>query len=184
MRFPMMLKGSVAAKRSQPFRHIASAPRDGTLIEVRHGPDQGIVLAPWAGQNQAFVRDDDPLRRTLNRVSLWRPAKPRGQGASDSGRSGAADRMADPASPGTAADRGRGGGVSSDNSTIGDRETQEEEPTRAREGNCDAAKEDQRLVSLEGSRTSDRNFYPQYRRTSLWTIRWGEFESAVLCGKI
>jgi hypothetical protein len=80
MRFPMMLKGSVAAKRSQPFRHIVFAPRDGTLIEVRHGPDQGIVLAPWAGQNQAFVRDDDPLRRTLNRVSLWRPAKPRGQG--------------------------------------------------------------------------------------------------------
>jgi hypothetical protein len=55
MRCPMMLKGSVAAKRSQPFRHIVFAPRDGTLIEVRHGPDQGIVLARWAGQNQAFT---------------------------------------------------------------------------------------------------------------------------------
>jgi hypothetical protein len=32
-------------------------------------------------QNQAFIRDDDPLRRTLHRVSLWRPAKPKaGQG--------------------------------------------------------------------------------------------------------
>jgi hypothetical protein len=67
--------------RSTEFRGIASAPRDGTLIEVRHGPDQVIVLAWWAGQNQGFVRDDDPLRRTLHRVSLWRPAKPKaGQG--------------------------------------------------------------------------------------------------------
>jgi hypothetical protein len=80
MRCPMMLKGSVAAKRSQPFRHIVFAPRDGTLIEVRHGPDQGIVLARWAGQDQAFMRDDDPLRRPLHRVSLWRPAKPGEQG--------------------------------------------------------------------------------------------------------
>jgi hypothetical protein len=51
------------------------------LIEVKHGPDQVIVLARWAGQNQAFIRDDDPLRRSLHRVSLWRPAKPKaGQG--------------------------------------------------------------------------------------------------------
>jgi hypothetical protein len=87
--------------RSTEFRGIASAPRDGTLIDVKHGPDQVIVLPRSAGQNQAFVRDDDPLRRTLDRVSLWRPAKPgarAGQGASDSGRSGAANRTADPAS--------------------------------------------------------------------------------------
>jgi hypothetical protein len=75
------------------------------------------------------------------------------------------------------------GGVSSDSATIGDRETQEEEPARAREDNCDTEKENQRLVSLEGSRTSDRNFYPQNRRTSLWVIRWGEFGSAFACGK-
>jgi hypothetical protein len=62
--------------RNSTFRDITTAPRDGTLIEVRHGPDQVTVLARWAGQNQAFIRDDDPLRRTLHRVSLWRPAKP------------------------------------------------------------------------------------------------------------
>jgi hypothetical protein len=51
------------------------------LIEVKHGPDQVIVLARWAGRNQAFICDDDPLRKSLQRVSLWRPAKPKaGQG--------------------------------------------------------------------------------------------------------
>jgi hypothetical protein len=38
----------VAAKRSQPFRDVTFAPRDGTLIEVKHGPDQVTVLARWA----------------------------------------------------------------------------------------------------------------------------------------
>jgi hypothetical protein len=62
------------------FRDIADAPRDGTLIEVRHGPDQIAVLARWAGQTQAWIADADPVRRTLHRVSVWRPA-PEGPGA-------------------------------------------------------------------------------------------------------
>jgi hypothetical protein len=66
--------------RNSTFRDITTAPRDGTLIEVKHGRDQVTVLARWAGQNQAFICDVDPLRRSLHQVSLWRPAKPRGQG--------------------------------------------------------------------------------------------------------
>ena len=62
------------------FRDIASAPRDATVIEVRHGPRQVVVLARWAGQTQAGIADTDPLRKTLHRVSVWRPA-PEGQGA-------------------------------------------------------------------------------------------------------
>jgi hypothetical protein len=33
-------------------------PADGTVVEVRHGPDQEVVRAYWAAQNQAFVRAD------------------------------------------------------------------------------------------------------------------------------
>jgi hypothetical protein len=44
------------------FRDIASAPRDGTVIEVCHGPDQAVVLARWIGQTQAWTADADPLR--------------------------------------------------------------------------------------------------------------------------
>jgi hypothetical protein len=36
-------------------------------------------MARWSGQAQAFVRDDDSDRRTLHRVTAWRPA-PEGQG--------------------------------------------------------------------------------------------------------
>ena len=55
------------------FRDIKTAPKDGTVIEVRHGPDQEIVRAEWSGQGQAWVREDDPLRRTLHKVTGWRP---------------------------------------------------------------------------------------------------------------
>lgn len=55
-----------------PFRPIESAPRDGTVIEVRHGPAQEIVRALWSGQAQGWIREDDPLRRTLHGVSVWR----------------------------------------------------------------------------------------------------------------
>ena len=54
------------------FRDMKTAPKDGTVIEVRHGPDQEIVRAVWSGQGQAWVREDDPLRRTLHRVTGWR----------------------------------------------------------------------------------------------------------------
>jgi hypothetical protein len=55
--------------RSIPFRDIKFAPKDGTVIEVRHGPDQAIVRAEWSGQGQAWVREDDLLRRTLHKVT-------------------------------------------------------------------------------------------------------------------
>jgi hypothetical protein len=71
-----------AAAIAARFRGIASAPRDGSLIEVRHGPDQVAVLARWAGQTQAWIADGDPVRRTLHRVSVWRPA-PDGAGVAD-----------------------------------------------------------------------------------------------------
>jgi hypothetical protein len=66
--------------RKKLFSDMTMAPRDGSLIEVRHGPDQEIVLARWSGQGQAFVRDDDPNRKTLHRVTAWRPA-PEGKGS-------------------------------------------------------------------------------------------------------
>ena len=66
--------------RRRIFSDMTMAPRDGSLIEVRHGPNQEIVLARWSGQGQAFVRDDDPNRKALHRVTAWRPA-PEGQGA-------------------------------------------------------------------------------------------------------
>jgi hypothetical protein len=55
------------------FRDISFAPKDGTVIEVRHGPTQEIVRAEWAAQTQAWILKDDPLRRTLHQVTEWRP---------------------------------------------------------------------------------------------------------------
>ena len=60
--------------RSTAFRDMTTAPRDGTIIEVRQGPDQQAVRACWAGQTQAFVGADDPHRTTLHQVTGWRPA--------------------------------------------------------------------------------------------------------------
>jgi len=58
---------------NRPFLPMATVPKDGTLVELRHGPQQETVAAYWAGQNQAFVRDDDPFRRSLHRGTGWRP---------------------------------------------------------------------------------------------------------------
>jgi hypothetical protein len=44
------------------------------VIEVRHGPNQEAVLARWNGRGQAFVSADDPFRKSLHRVTSWRPA--------------------------------------------------------------------------------------------------------------
>ena len=60
---------------SRLLQDIATAPRDGTTIEVKHGIHQQIVRAVWSEQNQAFVREDDPHRLTLSRVTGWRPVK-------------------------------------------------------------------------------------------------------------
>jgi hypothetical protein len=59
--------------RPRPWRPISTAPHDGTVIEVRHGPDQTKAFARWAAQNQGWIRSDDPDRKTLHRVSEWRP---------------------------------------------------------------------------------------------------------------
>jgi hypothetical protein len=61
--------------RNTVFRDMRSAPKDGTAIEVRYGPDQEIVRAVWSGQGQAWVQVDDPHRKTLHRVTGWRPVK-------------------------------------------------------------------------------------------------------------
>ncbi len=55
------------------FHDMKIAPLEGTAVEVRHGADQMIVVARWAGQNQAWVRDDDTDRRSLHLVIGWRP---------------------------------------------------------------------------------------------------------------
>jgi hypothetical protein len=56
------------------FREMTTAPKDGTPIEVRHGPIQEIALASWSEQNQAWIRANDPSPKTLQSVRVWRPA--------------------------------------------------------------------------------------------------------------
>jgi hypothetical protein len=56
----------------RPFKRLAAAPLDGSVIEVLCGLQQQVVLARWSVQNQAFVRDDDPYRVSLARVTAWR----------------------------------------------------------------------------------------------------------------
>jgi hypothetical protein len=53
----------------RPFRDMKTAPRDGTIIKVCHGPDQAVARVEWAAQTQAWIREGDPLRRTLHRVT-------------------------------------------------------------------------------------------------------------------
>ena len=60
-------------RHSIPFRDMKYAPKDGTPVEVQYGPEQETVHAAWSGQGQAWVRVDDPLRKTLHRVIGWRP---------------------------------------------------------------------------------------------------------------
>ncbi|HXE18654.1 MAG TPA: hypothetical protein VN629_03515 [Castellaniella sp.] len=61
--------------RNPLLRDMTTAPRDGTTIEVRHGPQQELVRAHWSGQIEAFIADDDPDRRALHRVTGWRPTQ-------------------------------------------------------------------------------------------------------------
>jgi hypothetical protein len=56
----------------RPFKRMAAAPLDGSLIEVMCGPQQQVVLARWSGLHQVFIRDDDPCRVSLTRVTAWR----------------------------------------------------------------------------------------------------------------
>jgi hypothetical protein len=56
-----------------PFKRMAAAPLDGSLIEVRYGPEQEIQLARWSSRDQRWVRDGD--RKPLPRVTAWRHVK-------------------------------------------------------------------------------------------------------------
>ena len=56
----------------RPFKRMAAAPLDGSVIEVMCGPQQQVVLARWSGLYQAFIRDDDPYQVSLTRVTAWR----------------------------------------------------------------------------------------------------------------
>jgi hypothetical protein len=60
------------ATRERPFLNITTAPQDGRVIEVRHGPKQEVVLAKWSGHSQAYILAGDSNRKTLHRVTGWR----------------------------------------------------------------------------------------------------------------
>ena len=64
-----------------PLPSIATAPRDGSTIEVRHGPAHLIVRAHWSKRDEFWVQDGDPQRQSLQQVTSWRPSD---QGASRS----------------------------------------------------------------------------------------------------
>lgn len=53
---------------------ISSAPRDGTRVRVYLDGEGAWVEAYWAQQTQAWVRWDDPERRTLRQVTRWLPS--------------------------------------------------------------------------------------------------------------
>jgi hypothetical protein len=55
-----------------PPQPIATAPRDGRLVWVYLAGEGVWVRAFWARMTQAWVREGDPKRRTLHRVTLWR----------------------------------------------------------------------------------------------------------------
>ena len=57
------------------FRDMGSAPQDGTIVEVKHGLDQEVVRAQWSGRAQAWILVDNPLRKSLHRVTGWRSVK-------------------------------------------------------------------------------------------------------------
>jgi hypothetical protein len=56
------------------FRDMKTAPLDGTLVEVQHGPQQAIVCAYWNKALQGWVRKG-AYRRVLHQVTGWRPLK-------------------------------------------------------------------------------------------------------------
>jgi hypothetical protein len=56
------------------FRPISTAPRDGTVVVVRHGASQDPVRAFWATRAQGWVREHDTAYELLRDVNVWRPA--------------------------------------------------------------------------------------------------------------
>jgi hypothetical protein len=54
---------------------MASAPRDGRIVEICDGAKGKIALAFWDGLLQGWVDDDNhsPLRQLLHVAVGWRP---------------------------------------------------------------------------------------------------------------
>lgn len=61
---------------NRPFRNIASAPLNGTTVQVWHGPRQEVAMARWSKRAVAWMRDDDHMSpRALEQVTVWRPVE-------------------------------------------------------------------------------------------------------------
>lgn len=71
-----MTNSPYRSERQLPFQEMASAPRDGSIIEVKYGSRDEVALAFWSVLDNAFVRDSDPLRRSLFQAYSWRPVEP------------------------------------------------------------------------------------------------------------
>ena len=65
----------MTSKPDRPFLDMESAPRDGSIIEVKSGPWDEVVLAHWAALENAFVPDNDPRKRGLSEATGWRPVR-------------------------------------------------------------------------------------------------------------
>jgi hypothetical protein len=72
---PAAQKGTGDMARELPFQEMAMAPRDGTPVQVRHGPTQDIVLANWCEERQAWIATNDPAAKPLHNVRVWRPVQ-------------------------------------------------------------------------------------------------------------
>jgi hypothetical protein len=56
---------------------MASAPRGGATIEVKHGPDQEIVRVYYSGSTQGWMIEGPSTtnRQTLDPVTAWRSVR-------------------------------------------------------------------------------------------------------------
>jgi hypothetical protein len=75
------LHAEAAELRTDVLAELGKTRSDimGKVAELQDGitgmrDDLTVTLARWFTQTQAWIRDDDPYRRTLHRVTGWRPA--------------------------------------------------------------------------------------------------------------
>jgi hypothetical protein len=56
-------------------RSMMTAPRDATIVLVRHGPEQLWVEAFWSAGLQGWISTDGDrsVLRVLHNVTAWRP---------------------------------------------------------------------------------------------------------------
>lgn len=64
-----------SVSEGRPFRDMASAPMNGTSVELTHGLNQEVSRAHWAFMHQGWIRDDDAHQRVLVWVTGWRPTR-------------------------------------------------------------------------------------------------------------